>query len=79
VLAPELVANVHNNLMDEMLLTIIQGQATQRNISVLAGPVSVPALLSTLANLDVNGVWGSAVAERQPLRSLAEDHIFAIR
>jgi len=79
VLAPELVANVHNNLMDEMLLTIIQGQATQRNISVLAGPVSVPALLSSLATLDVDGVWGSAVAERQPLRSLAEDRIFAIR
>ncbi|WP_442797495.1 diguanylate cyclase [Pantoea vagans] len=79
VLAPELVANVHNNLMDEMLLTIIQGQATQRNISVLAGPISVPAVLSTLATLDVDGVWGSAVAERQPLRSLAEDRIFAIR
>ncbi|KAA5933509.1 diguanylate cyclase [Pantoea sp. Bo_2] len=79
VLAPELVANVHNNLMDEMLLTIIQGLATQRNISVLAGPISVPAVLSTLATLDVDGVWGSAVAERQPLRSLAEDHIFAIR
>lgn len=79
VLAPELVANVHNNLMDEMLLTIIQGQATQRNIVVLAGPVSVPALLSTLATLDVDGVWGSAVAERQPLRALAEDRIFAIR
>ncbi|MBD9551858.1 diguanylate cyclase [Pantoea sp. PNT01] len=79
VLAPELVANVHNNLMDEMLLTIIQGQATQRNIAVLAGPVSVPAVLSTLATLDVDGVWGSAVAERQPLRALAEDRIFAIR
>jgi len=79
VLAPELVANVHNNLMDEMLLTIIQGQATQRNIAVLAGPVSVPAVLSTLATLDVDGVWGSAVAERQSLRALAEDRIFAIR
>jgi len=79
VLAPELVANVHTNLMDEMLLTIIQGLATQRSISVLAGPISVPSVLSTLATLDVDGVWGSAVAERQPLRSLAEDRIFAIR
>ncbi|WP_336792017.1 diguanylate cyclase [Pantoea anthophila] len=79
VLAPELVANAHTSLMDEMLLTIIQGQATQRHISVLAGPVSVPAVLSTLADLDVDGVWGSAVTERQPLRSLAEDRLFAIR
>lgn len=79
VLAPDLVANVHASLMDEMLLTIIQGQATQRHISVLAGPVSVPAVLNTLATLDVDGVWGSAVAERQPLRSLAEARLFAIR
>jgi len=41
--------------------------------------VSVPAMLNTLATLDVDGVWGSAVAGRQPLRSLAEDRIFAIR
>jgi len=79
VLAPELVSNVHNNLMDEMLLTIIQGQASQRNIALLAGPVSVPAVLTTLASLDVDGVWGSAVAERQPLSVLAEARFFAIR
>ena len=79
VLAPELVTNVHNNLMDEMLLTILQGQASQRNIALLAGPVSVPAVLTTLASLDVDGVWGSAVAERQPLSVLAEARFFAIR
>ena len=79
MLAPELVSNVHNNLMDEMLLTIIQGQASQRNIALLAGPVSVPAVLTTLASLDVDGVWGSAVAERQPLSVLAEARFFAIR
>ncbi|MGK3141580.1 diguanylate cyclase [Pantoea sp. C2G6] len=79
MLAPELVANVHNNLMDEMLLTIIQGQAAQRNIAVLAGPVSVPAVLATLGSLGMDGVWGSAVAERQPLTSLSDDRLFAIR
>lgn len=79
VLAPELVTNVHNNLMDEMLLTLIQGQAAQRNIALLAGPVSVPAVLTALAGLDVDGVWGSAVADRQPLSILAEARFFAIR
>ncbi len=79
VLAPERVANMQTNLMDEMLLTLIRGQPAQRNISVLTGPVSVSAMPSTLARLDVNGVWGSAVAERQPLRSQAEDRIYAIR
>jgi len=71
LLAPELVANVHTNLMDEMLVSIIQSQAEQRNIALLAGPVTVPAVLNTLASLDVHGVWGSAIAERQPLSSLA--------
>ncbi|WP_394514954.1 diguanylate cyclase [Pantoea sp. SGAir0215] len=79
ILAPELVANLHNNLMDEMLISIIQSQTNERNIILLAGPVSVPAVLTTLTSLDVDGVWGSAVAERQPLSKLSEDHLFAIR
>ncbi|MCH9298058.1 diguanylate cyclase [Pantoea allii] len=79
ILAPELVANLHNNLMDEMLISIIQSQTSQRDITLLAGPVSVPAVLTTLTRLDVDGVWGSAVAERQPLSKLAEESLFAIR
>ncbi|WP_210507692.1 diguanylate cyclase [Pantoea ananatis] len=79
ILSPELVANLHNNLMDEMLISIIQSQTSQRDITLLAGPVSVPAVLTTLISLEVDGVWGSAVAERQPMSRLAEAPLFAIR
>ncbi|WP_041930837.1 EAL domain-containing protein [Pantoea ananatis] len=79
ILSPELVANLHNNLMDEMLISIIQSQTSQRDITLLAGPVSVPAVLTTLTSLEVDGVWGSAVAERQPMSRLAEAPLFAIR
>lgn len=38
----ELCANVQGNLMDEMLITIIQGHAQRLGMKTIAGPVVLP-------------------------------------
>ncbi|QHM71605.1 diguanylate cyclase domain-containing protein [Mixta intestinalis] len=57
-MAPDLIANVHCNLMDEMLVSIIHGQAQRLRIATVAGPVDLPVALSTLGSIGVDAVWG---------------------
>lgn len=78
-LAPDLIANVHFNLMDEMLVSIIHGQAQRLHIATVAGPVDLPATLSTLAGIGIDAVWGEAVHAREPLNALLENSFFAIK
>ena len=49
ILSPELTANVHCNLMDEMMVSILQGHAQRMNIATLAGPVDQQGALTTLS------------------------------
>ncbi|MEQ4531627.1 MAG: EAL domain-containing protein, partial [Mixta sp.] len=78
-LAPDLTANVHSSLMDEMLVSIIHGQAQRLNIAVVAGPVDLPVALATLTSIGIDGVWGSAVKGCEPLNALLENSFFAIK
>ncbi|MFD1802465.1 diguanylate cyclase domain-containing protein [Mixta tenebrionis] len=78
-MAPDLIANVHCNLMDEMLLSIIHGQAQRLRIATVAGPVDLPAALSTLGSIGVDAVWGAAVNGGEPLNALLENSFFAIK
>jgi diguanylate cyclase (GGDEF)-like protein/PAS domain S-box-containing protein len=78
-LAPDLTANVHSSLMDEMLVSIIHGQAQRLHIAVVAGPVDLPVALATLASIGIDGVWGEAVNRCEPLSALLENSFFAIK
>ncbi len=79
MMSPDLVATVHASLMDEMLVSIIHGQAEKRQIITLAGPVELPAALTTLNTIGINGVWGNAIGERQPVHHLVQNSYFAIK
>ncbi|PKH20146.1 diguanylate cyclase [Enterobacterales bacterium CwR94] len=79
LLSPDLVANVHCNLMDEMMVSIIHGHAQRMNISTLTGPIELPVALNTLSNIGIEGVWGPAVAPQQTLSSLLSHSYFAIK
>ncbi|QKJ87797.1 Diguanylate cyclase/phosphodiesterase [Paramixta manurensis] len=75
----DLVANVHCNLMDEMLVSIIHGHASRLNIATIAGPIELPIALTTLAAIGVDGAWGEAIASREALRPLLSNGYFAIK
>lgn len=79
ILASELVANVHCNLMDEMMVSIIHGHAQRLGIATLAGPVELPAALNTLSSIGIDVVWGDTIAPRQPLSALLVNSYFAIK
>lgn len=79
MMSPDLVATVHTSLMDEMLVSIIHGQAEKRQIITLAGPIELPAALTTLNTIGINGVWGNAIGERQPVHHLVQNSYFAIK
>lgn len=78
-LAPDLTANVHFNLMDEMLVSIIQGQAQRLHITTVAGPVDLSMTLATLAGIGIDAAWGEAVNGCEPLSILLENGFFAIK
>ena len=78
-LAPDITVNVHFNLMDEMLVSIIQGQAQRLNIATVAGPVELSMALATLGGIGIDGVWGDAVNGCEPLSYLLENSFFAIK
>lgn len=79
MMSPDLVSNLHCNLMDEMLVSIIHGHAEQREIMTIAGPVELPAGLSRLATLGINVAWGNAVSHREPLNSLVQNSYVSIK
>ncbi|WP_158783554.1 diguanylate cyclase [Pantoea sp. BAV 3049] len=79
ILSHDLIANVHCNLMDEMMVSILQGHAQRLNIATLAGPAELPVALTTLSTIGVDCVWGGAIADRQPLSALLNNSDFAIK
>ncbi|WP_348250851.1 hypothetical protein, partial [Salmonella enterica] len=62
-----LIANVHENLMDEMLPSIIQGHAQHLAIKTLAGPVQNPQELDTLSRIGLYLIYGDTMPEAQTL------------
>lgn len=79
MLNSDLVTNVHCNLMDEMMVSIIHGHAQRLNIATIAGPVELPVALTTLATIGVDVVWGEAVAPQESLNVLLNHSYFSIK
>ncbi len=78
LLEPELVTNVHGNLMDEMMVTIIQGHAQRLGLKSIAGPTSQPLMMDTLSGIGIDMIYGDIISQAQPLDLLLNTSYFAI-
>lgn len=78
MLDPDVINNVHGNLMDEMMVTIIQGHAQRLGMKTLAGPCHQPIVMDTLSGIGIDFIYGDTIAEAQPLELLLNTSYFAI-
>lgn len=78
LLDSELSTSIHGNMMDEMLVSIIQGHAQRLGIKTIAGPVQTPIVMDTLSGIGVDQIYGDIIAEAQPLDLLLNTSYFAI-
>ena len=78
LLDSELSASVQGNLMDEMLISIIQGHAQRLGVKTIAGPVALPLVMDTLSAIGVDLIYGDVIANVQPLDLLVDSRYFAI-
>ena len=78
LLDDELCASVQGNLMDEMLISIIQGHARRLGLKTIAGPVTLPLVMDTLSGIGVDLIYGEVIADAQPLDLLVNSSYFAI-
>lgn len=78
LLDSELVNNVHGNLMDEMMVTIIQGHAQRLGLKSIAGPTNQPLMMDTLSGIGVDLIYGDTISQAQPLDLMLNTSYFAI-
>jgi diguanylate cyclase (GGDEF)-like protein/PAS domain S-box-containing protein len=74
----ELIQNVHCNLMDEMMVTIIHGHAQRQSLQTIAGPADLPMVMDTLSGIGIDLIFGEAVTQPAPLEMLLNTSYFAI-
>jgi threonine dehydratase len=78
MLDAEVVTNVYGNLMDEMMVTIVQGHAQRLGMKTIAGPCNQPIMMDTLSGIGIDFIYGDTIAEPQPLDLLLNTSYFAI-
>lgn len=78
MLDPDLVGNVHASLMDEMMVTIIQGHAQRLGMKTIAGPTNQALMMDTLSGIGVDYIYGETIAANQPLELVLNTSYFAI-
>lgn len=78
MIEPELVRDVHTNLMDEMMVTIIQGHVQRLGLKCIAGPADETVVMDTLSGIGIDMIWGDTIAQAQPLDMLLNQGYFAI-
>ncbi len=74
----ELIQNVHCNLMDEMMVTIIHGHAQRLMLQTIGGPADLPMAMDTLSGIGINLIYGETISPPQPLTLLLHTSYFAI-
>ncbi|WP_227318918.1 diguanylate cyclase [Cedecea davisae] len=75
---PELILNVHCNLMDEMMITIVHGHAQRLALQTIAGPADMPLVMDTLSGIGVDLIYGETIVQPQPLELLLSNSYFGI-
>ncbi len=78
LLDQELVTNVHGNLMDEMMVTIVQGHAQRLGLKSIAGPTNQPLMMDTLSGIGIDLIFGDTISQPQPLDMMLNTSYFAI-
>lgn len=78
IIDSELIRNVHCNLMDEMMVTIIHGHAQRLQLQTIAGPADLPLVMDTLSGAGVDLIYGETISAPQPLSMLLNTSYFAI-
>jgi len=78
MVASDLVMDAHASLMDEMLLTIVMGNARRLGVETIAGPADQQSLLETLASMGIDLVYGETVAQTQSLAARLATSYFSI-
>ncbi|WES70692.1 diguanylate cyclase [Superficieibacter sp. HKU1] len=78
LLDPELVANIQTNLLDEMMVTIIQGHTHRLGMKSIAGPSNTPLMMDALSGIGIDLIYGDTIAQNQPLDLLLNTSYFAI-
>ncbi|WP_312627663.1 diguanylate cyclase [Scandinavium sp.] len=78
MLDPEIIGNVHTSLMDEMLVTIVQGHAQRLGMKTIAGPTHQALMMDTLSGIGVDLIYGDIIAVNQPLDVALNSSYFAI-
>ena len=78
VVDSELIQNIHCNLMDEMMVTIVHGHAQRLKIQTIAGPADMPLIMDTLSGIGVDMIYGETISLPQPLGMLLSTSYFAI-
>lgn len=74
----ELMVNIHENVMNEMMVSIIHGHAHRLSLRSIAGPAETQAQFDTLSSLGIDLIFGGAVSPAQPLDVLLNHSYFAI-
>jgi diguanylate cyclase (GGDEF)-like protein/PAS domain S-box-containing protein len=78
MLDPEIIGNVHASLMDEMMVTIVQGHAQRLGMKTIAGPTHQALMMDTLSGIGVDLIYGDTIAANQPLELVLNTSYFAI-
>ncbi|VEB96327.1 Probable diguanylate cyclase YdaM [Cedecea lapagei] len=78
MLDPDLILNVHCNLMDEMMVTIVHGHAQRIALQTIAGPADMPLVMDTLSGIGLDLIYGETIAQPQPLELLLNNSYFGI-
>ncbi|MDN0105149.1 diguanylate cyclase [Yersinia bercovieri] len=75
----DLIAHIHINQMDEVLVSIINGTAQRANIATLAGPAELPQILNKLIVIGVDLADGETIGRTQPLSEVLNSGYFAAK
>ena len=73
-----LMVNIHDNVMNEMMVSIIHGHAHRMGLRSIAGPAETQPQFDTLSAIGIDLMFGEAVAPAQPLDLLLSQSYFAI-
>lgn len=74
----ELIQNIHCNLMDEMMVTIVHGHTQRLNLQTIAGPADLSMVMDTLSGIGIDLIYGETISPPQPLGMLLSTSYFAI-
>ncbi|AJR00320.1 hypothetical protein F652_2330 [Enterobacteriaceae bacterium bta3-1] len=78
MITPTLITNVHCNQMDEVLVSIIHGNAWRHGAQTIAGPADIQATLLTLDSIKIDLAFGNMIQEVKPLTAVLEDGYFGM-